>query len=157
MYLLDKPLSIPDGTIINCIGAYDNSKYNSKNPNPEVPVNFGEQSNNEMFIGYLMTSRPIDSAQYAPREVDPARLVPINQETISDSLWTEGGFRMHFRADGKVLSTAFGGKWRIEGNKVIVTTGGRELVGSIVNDGIYVDGARLRRVRDNDASRSRGR
>lgn len=155
MYLLDTPITIPSGTVMECIGGYDNSKYNAKNPNPDIPVNFGEQSNNEMFIGYLMTSRPIEPADYTPREVAAERLIPVTQETISDSLWTEGGFRIHFRPDGTLLSTAFGGKWRMEGNKVIVKTGGREVVGWVVNDSIYIDGVRLRRVRDNDEPRTR--
>jgi hypothetical protein len=32
-------------------GAFDNSKFNPGNPNPEEPVIWGDQSWEEMFIG----------------------------------------------------------------------------------------------------------
>ncbi len=36
-----------------CRGAYDNSPQNPDNPDPTATVHFGEQTWDEMFIGYM--------------------------------------------------------------------------------------------------------
>lgn len=53
LYRLQQPKILPPGTTIRIRGAFDNSVQNHENPNPNVPVAFGEQSDDEMFIGYL--------------------------------------------------------------------------------------------------------
>jgi len=35
------------------VGAFDNSVWNPFNPDPAAQVEFGEQTNDEMFIGYV--------------------------------------------------------------------------------------------------------
>ena len=52
-YRLKEPIFLPEGTVIRCVGAYDNSPRNPANPDPGQRVRFGEQSFDEMFIGYL--------------------------------------------------------------------------------------------------------
>lgn len=52
LYRLAEPLVIPAGSSILCTGAWDNSPQNLDNPNSNVPVFFGEQTYEEMFIGY---------------------------------------------------------------------------------------------------------
>ena len=49
---LDEPLLIPAGTKIVAIGAYDNSEQNTFNPDPYSEVKWGEQSWEEMFMGF---------------------------------------------------------------------------------------------------------
>jgi len=39
-------------------GAFDNSAQNPLNPNPAASVRFGEQSDEEMFIGYINYALP---------------------------------------------------------------------------------------------------
>ncbi len=51
-YVFKQPISLPRGTRIICTGAYDNSIRNPLNPDPSQTVKFGEQSFEEMFIGY---------------------------------------------------------------------------------------------------------
>lgn len=53
LYRLAEPKRLPAGTIVRCRGAFDNSPLNLDNPAPSVAVSFGEQTDDEMFIGYL--------------------------------------------------------------------------------------------------------
>jgi len=53
-YTLEEPLTLPAGTTIEVTAAFDNSARNPANPDPTVPVRFGEQSFEEMLIGYFL-------------------------------------------------------------------------------------------------------
>lgn len=53
VYRLAEPKVLPAGTIIRVRGAFDNSDRNPENPDPSATVRFGEQSDDEMFIGYI--------------------------------------------------------------------------------------------------------
>lgn len=52
-YILKEPMRIPAGTKVECIAHYDNSAENFVNPDPTKAVKFGEQSWDEMMIGYV--------------------------------------------------------------------------------------------------------
>lgn len=52
-YRLAEPLKVPAGTKIVCSGAFDNSAKNPANPDPNKTVRWGQQSWDEMFIGYV--------------------------------------------------------------------------------------------------------
>jgi hypothetical protein len=58
LYRLAEPKRIPAGSRIVCSGGWDNSELNAWNPDPSVNVKFGEQSWEEMFIGYFNYSIP---------------------------------------------------------------------------------------------------
>ncbi|MDT8427268.1 MAG: hypothetical protein RQ757_00715 [Pseudomonadales bacterium] len=49
---LAQPLRVPAGTRIIARGAFDNSSQNPYNPDPNTEVNWGEQSWEEMFMGF---------------------------------------------------------------------------------------------------------
>lgn len=53
LYRLAEPKWLPAGTEIRVRGAFDNSPQNPENPDPVQSVGFGEQSDEEMFIGYI--------------------------------------------------------------------------------------------------------
>lgn len=53
LYRLAEPKRLPEGTRIITTGTWDNSPKNPYNPDPSAPVSFGEQSWEEMFIGYF--------------------------------------------------------------------------------------------------------
>ncbi|MEO6036000.1 MAG: redoxin family protein [Verrucomicrobiota bacterium] len=53
VYRLAEPKRMPAGTKLLCSGAFDNSPQNPANPDPTKLVHFGEQTFDEMFIGYL--------------------------------------------------------------------------------------------------------
>ena len=59
-YRLKEPLVIPPGTTIECTAWYDNSPNNPKNPDPAATVRFGEQSWEEMMIGFYDVVIPSD-------------------------------------------------------------------------------------------------
>jgi peroxiredoxin len=52
-YMLKEPLRLPAGTRIECTAYYDNSKDNPWNPDPTVAVRWGEQTWEEMMIGFI--------------------------------------------------------------------------------------------------------
>lgn len=52
-YLLATPLAVPKGTRIHCIAHYDNSKNNPNNPDPTRTVHWGDQTWEEMMIGWM--------------------------------------------------------------------------------------------------------
>jgi hypothetical protein len=53
IYNFEQPIDLPAGASINVVGAFDNSEQNLDNPDPTIAVNWGEQSWDEMFIGYI--------------------------------------------------------------------------------------------------------
>jgi AhpC/TSA family len=52
-YILQKPLRLPAGTRIECTAHFDNSKKNLNNPDPTRLVTWGEQTWQEMMIGFM--------------------------------------------------------------------------------------------------------
>lgn len=53
VYTFQTPLDLPAGAKIDVTAGYDNSALNIHNPDPTIPVYWGEQSWEEMFIGYM--------------------------------------------------------------------------------------------------------
>ena len=77
LYVLDRPKPMPEGTILHTEARFDNSADNPNNPDPRRAVTFGEQTWDEMHIGYLNfaladqdlalgapTSKRLDNGQY---------------------------------------------------------------------------------------------
>jgi peroxiredoxin len=60
-YLLADPLELPAGSYVKCVAHYDNSAENLNNPNPGETVQWGEQTWNEMMIGYFDVAVPLES------------------------------------------------------------------------------------------------
>lgn len=52
-YYLQKPLVLAKGTRIECTAHFDNSPNNPNNPNPREEVRWGDQSWEEMMIGFF--------------------------------------------------------------------------------------------------------
>ena len=51
-HVLAEPIMLPAGSQILARGAFDNSSQNPANPDPDIQVNWGEQSWEEMFMGF---------------------------------------------------------------------------------------------------------
>lgn len=69
-YLLSEPRQLPVGSVIHCRAVFDNSADNLANPNPDATVRWGDQSWNEMMLGYFDV--------ILPREKDrPAAQKPV--------------------------------------------------------------------------------
>ena len=60
-YRLAEPLTIPAGAKLHCTAVYDNSANNPANPDPTKTVTWGDQSWDEMMLGYfdLLVSREL--------------------------------------------------------------------------------------------------
>lgn len=56
IYTLETPLDLPAGARLDMVGAFDNSAQNLNNPDPTIAMPWGEQSWQEMFIGYITFS-----------------------------------------------------------------------------------------------------
>ncbi|MBM3724808.1 MAG: thiol-disulfide isomerase [Acidobacteria bacterium] len=52
-YELAKPLTLPAGTRIECVAHFDNSPNNKYNPDPTKEVRWGDQTWEEMMIGFF--------------------------------------------------------------------------------------------------------
>lgn len=52
-YQFEKPLVVPAGTRMECTAYFDNSPSNPANPDPKKTVRWGEQTWDEMMIGYM--------------------------------------------------------------------------------------------------------
>jgi len=65
LYQLAQAKKVPAGTRLVCTGAFDNSAANPANPDPTQWVNFGEQTFDEMFLGYF------NYAELSPRSGQP--------------------------------------------------------------------------------------
>lgn len=52
-YVLKEPLKLPAGTRIECTAHFDNSTKNASNPDPKTTVRWGEQTWEEMMIGFV--------------------------------------------------------------------------------------------------------
>lgn len=52
-YVFPQPKFIPKGTKMRCLAHYDNSPDNIANPDPKRIVHFGEQTYDEMLIGFM--------------------------------------------------------------------------------------------------------
>ena len=77
-YRLLEPKALPKGTRIHCVAHYDNSEDNLNNPDPTDTVRWGDQTWEEMMIGYFDVAWPITNgpdgkpvAQSFNRDEDP--------------------------------------------------------------------------------------
>lgn len=71
-YALTEPLTVPAKTVIECTAVYDNSKDNPANPDPSKWVTFGEQTWQEMLIGFFIAVEPLDRSKTTPGELADA-------------------------------------------------------------------------------------
>jgi hypothetical protein len=53
VYVLSKPKLMPEGSVLRCMARYDNSAENPSNPDPKATVTWGEQTRDEMLVGYV--------------------------------------------------------------------------------------------------------
>ena len=61
-YRFTEPKKFPAGTKIHAVAAYDNSEKNLSNPDPTKTVRWGDQTWNEMMIGYFDIAIPKEKA-----------------------------------------------------------------------------------------------
>jgi hypothetical protein len=82
-YRLDKPLALPAGSVVDCAAHYDNSAGNPANPDPKQTVTRGEQTTDEMMIGFIDyafprgTPPPFAAPPLSPPPAEPLWLSPV--------------------------------------------------------------------------------
>ncbi len=64
-YVLQNPLAVPEGSRIVCTATYDNSEDNLNNPDPTATVRWGDQTWDEMMIGYYHYAVPLSEQERA--------------------------------------------------------------------------------------------
>jgi hypothetical protein len=94
-YEFAEPKQLPAGTQMICVAHFDNSENNPANPDPRARVRFGEQTWDEMMIGYFgcVAKEEPAAAPQAQREKaldDPASRTAA-RELISKGLEALGG------------------------------------------------------------------
>jgi hypothetical protein len=57
VYVLSEPRLMPEGSVLRCLARYDNSAANFSNPDPTKTVTWGEQTKDEMLVGYVEVAR----------------------------------------------------------------------------------------------------
>ena len=60
-YYLEKPVQIPAGSRLHCTAHFDNSANNPANPDPAKTIRWGDQSWEEMHIGFLEICFPAET------------------------------------------------------------------------------------------------
>jgi hypothetical protein len=76
-YRLAQPMPLKAGTILQAVAWYDNSKNNPHNPDPDSAVRWGDQTYDEMMVGFFDVAVPanIDKEHYFIREIcEPSRV-----------------------------------------------------------------------------------
>jgi hypothetical protein len=76
-YTLKEPMILPKGTKIDCLAHYDNSADNPSNPDPTKAVRWGDQTFEEMMIGYIDVDVPVGE--------------PLDRRTFRDQQRPGGG------------------------------------------------------------------
>ncbi|MBI2424511.1 MAG: redoxin family protein [Candidatus Hydrogenedentes bacterium] len=157
MYWFEDPVQLPKGSVMLCEGAFDNSTTNPANPDPTDTVIFGDQTFQEMFIGYINYSVPRGAIQEAranfrngrsaEREAEAARIRAENKdpnltaETIIGTTWTGGEFKMNYQKDGVVMvNGVIKGAYRIENDKVVMDIVGQHHELDIIGQKLYFNG-----------------
>jgi peroxiredoxin len=85
-YQLANRKRLPKGTVIHCTAHYDNSENNLSNPDPKAAVHWGDQTWDEMMIGFYDVAVPISQSDvqkgavpsFVPGPTEVARFI-LNQ------------------------------------------------------------------------------
>ena len=64
-YVLEKPVALPKGTRLDCVAHFDNSTKNRYNPDPTKEVRWGDQTWEEMMIGWFSFTRDAEQREVA--------------------------------------------------------------------------------------------
>jgi peroxiredoxin len=99
-YRLADPLELPAGTRMHCVAHFDNSADNLNNPDPSKTVRWGEQTWDEMMIGYFDYVVPVNT------NARPS-VTERSQKRVRDLF-----DRLDKNADGKIVAEEAPEKYR---------------------------------------------
>ncbi|HKE08705.1 MAG TPA: hypothetical protein VKB48_12805, partial [Candidatus Acidoferrum sp.] len=74
-YRLAEPLPLKAGTELQAVAWFDNSKDNPHNPDATAAVRWGEQTYEEMMVGFfdVAVDSQLDKTRYFERKSEPLR------------------------------------------------------------------------------------
>jgi peroxiredoxin/mono/diheme cytochrome c family protein len=75
IYMLQEPKFVPAGTTMRCLAHFDNSPQNLANPDPDSEVRWGDQTWEEMCIGWFLQTTDIDPQMVPADQQRTARFV----------------------------------------------------------------------------------
>lgn len=147
-YRLAEPVTLPAGSRIICEGAFDNSAINPANPDPDEWVYWGDQSWEEMFIGFLSYSPIPGGSKKGPKREKIAG--PITEEALQGTEWQFMRFRILFERDGLIIvDDALNGKWDfVDDDTIKVEVGDRGIVIDVADNKMSVNGMPLKQLTD---------
>ncbi len=76
VYVLAEPKPMPEGTVVRVVAHFDNSAANPNNPDPTRTVTFGEQTRDEMMVGYInfaLADQDLTLGAPAPRKLEDGK------------------------------------------------------------------------------------
>ena len=72
-YIPEKPIALPKGTRLDCVAHFDNSTKNKFNPDPTKEVRWGDQTWEEMMIGWFTYTRDGEQRETASAKSPSAK------------------------------------------------------------------------------------
>ncbi len=94
-YEFAEPIAIPEGYRIDCEATFDNSAGNPANPDPTATVRWGDQSFEEMMIGFFEVAAPVGSLR--PEDHIEGGREGVRMETLA---FTQRLFEKHDKNQG---------------------------------------------------------
>lgn len=82
-YRLQDPLPLKADSVIHCEAHFDNSKWNNANPDPTQTVRWGDQTWEEMMIGYFDVAYPYVAGE-APAAEEPGDKVKAAAQRLME-------------------------------------------------------------------------
>lgn len=157
MYQFSEPLLVGGRTELRCEGAFDNSVTNPYNPDPKDLVRFGDQTFQEMFIGYYEYSAPVEAweerfarrerrmaemkAEFDARNPGVSTAPPFTAEELVGTTWKEDDWIFSFQAGGELVVNSFiKGVWKIENQRAIIDVYGSHFELDILGKGLFFSG-----------------
>jgi len=84
-FILAEPKTFPAGTEMLCTAVFDNSEENLYNPNPDETVRWGDQTWEEMMIGWYDVAFPVEQIDQLLEQAKEAQEAAEKEISSSDS------------------------------------------------------------------------
>jgi mono/diheme cytochrome c family protein len=108
-YYLKEPKLLPRGTVLECVGHYDNSQDNPFNPDPTADVHYGDQTWEEMLNGFMEVAidpeKPQEIFGPAPKRDAPAQTSSVRPSAAAPAAAARAASAAAASATARVAAT----------------------------------------------------